>query len=177
MILTGDEIIRQVSIGSIVISPFCESQVTSNSYDFRLQNRLLRYVNSPLDTKEKNDVQEIELSERGIVLAPGDVYLGATVERMGSSQFVPIIRGRSSIAKLGLCIHATADLIDLGSINHWTLQLIPTIPVRIYAGMKIGQATFWSVIGSLSRQYDGKYSGSIGPVSSKSYLDNERRSK
>lgn len=171
MILSGDEIIKQVAQGAITISPFDEEQVTTNSYDFRLQNKLLTYTESSLDVKINNEFSFIDIPESGIVLEAGQLYLGATVEKMGSSKYVPIIKGRSSIARLGLFIHATADLIDLGSINRWTLQLIPTLSVRIYPNMRIGQVTFWSVMGDKQHQYAGKYSGSVGPVASKSYLD------
>lgn len=93
---------------------------------------------------------------------------------MGSDTFVPIIRARSSIARLGLFIHVTADLIDIGSINQWTLQLHAVQPIRIYAGMLIGQVTFWCVKGDIIL-YHGKYQGSRGPQESKSFLDFQER--
>lgn len=37
--------------------------------------------------------------------------------------FVPIIRGKSSIARMALFVHVTADLIDIGLVNQWTFQL------------------------------------------------------
>lgn len=171
MILSGDEIIKQVAQDAITISPFNEDQVTTNSYDFRLQDKLLIYTDSSLDVKKNNQFRVRDIPKSGVLLEAGQLYLGATVEKMGSSVYVPIIKGRSSIARLGLFIHATADLIDLGSINQWTLQLIPTLPVRIYPNMRIGQVTFWSVMGDKHHQYAGKYSDSVGPVASKSYLD------
>ena len=78
---------------------------------------------------------------------------------MGSDSFVPIIRGRSSFARLGLFIHVTADLIDIGSHNQWTLQLHCVQPLRLYAGMHVGQVTFWTVKGEIVL-YSGKYQGS-----------------
>jgi dCTP deaminase len=61
-------------------------------------------------------------------------------------------------------------LIDLGSINRWTLQLHPIHPVRVYPGMLIGQVTFWRTFGRRVL-YDGKYHARLSPVASLSYLD------
>ena len=36
MILTGQQIIKEVRSGGIVISPFSEEQVNPNSYNYRL---------------------------------------------------------------------------------------------------------------------------------------------
>lgn len=92
---------------------------------------------------------------------------------MGSTRFVPIIRGRSSVGRLGIFIDITADLIDLGSINQWTLQLHAVQPVRVYPGMLIGQVTFWRTYGR-RRLYAGKYASRPSPVPSLSYLDYAR---
>jgi dCTP deaminase len=105
-----------------------------------------------------------------MLLHPDRIYLVNTEEVMGSTRFVPIIRGRSSVGRLGVFIDITADLIDLGSINQWTLQLHAVHPVRIYPGMLIGQVTFWTTFGRRV-QYGGKYQGRRSPVPSLSYLD------
>lgn len=170
MILSGDEIRKRVHDGSIVIEPFEAERITTNSYDFRLGNTLAVYRSTVLDPHQENAVDEIELSADGLLLKAGGLYLGSTLEKLGSTSFVPIIKGRSSIARLGLFIHATADLIDIGSINQWTLQLIPTLDVWVYPGMSIGQVTFWSVLGKI-RLYSGKYQGSVGPIPSLIHLD------
>ncbi len=170
MILTGNEILKNVQEKKIIIDPFNESQLNPNSYNFTLGNKLMVYNNYVLDAKKDNEVREIEIPESGITLASGTVYLGCTQEVIGSDYFVPIIRGRSSIGRLGLFINITADLIDIGSISQLTLQLNAVQPVTIYPGMQIGQVTFWTPCGKI-KKYDGRYSGSKGPVPSKMYLD------
>lgn len=112
----------------------------------------------------------IEIPTEGYILEPEILYLGHTEEMMGSNWYVPIIRGRSSIGRIGLFIHITADLIDIGSINQWTLQLHCVQPIRIYAGMLIGQVTFWHVDGEITL-YQGKYQGSRGPMASQIHKD------
>lgn len=112
------------------------------------------------------------MPDEGIVLQPGRIYLGHTLEVMGSDHYVPIIRGRSSVARLGLFVHVTADLIDIGSHNQWTLQFHAVQPVRIYPGMRIGQVTFWHPDGKIEL-YRGKYQGSMGPRGSEVHRDFE----
>ncbi len=117
-----------------------------------------------------NEVDEFIIPENGLVLYPSRIYLVNTLETMGSLEYVPIIKGRSSIGRLGLFINITADLIDIGSINQWTLQLHCVAPVRIHPNMLIGQVTFWKVHGRVEL-YKGKYSDRTSPVESLAFLD------
>lgn len=170
MILTGSEIRERVYCGDIIISPFNEKALNPNSYNFRLGNYVKIYKSKILDPKKKQEVEIIKIPEEGLVLKPEIVYLGFTKEKMGSEKFVPIMNGRSSTGRLGLFIHITADLIDIGSINHWTLQMHATQMVKIYSDMLIGQVTFWKTMGEISL-YNGKYQGSKGPMESQIWKD------
>jgi dCTP deaminase len=170
MILSGEEIKSAVSLGEIVIDPFDEAQIGPNSYDFKLGNRCKIYKNKILDASKRNEIIEFEIPQDGLIISPGQVYLVNTLETMGSTKYVPIIRGRSSTGRLGLFIDITADLIDLGSINQWTLQLTPILPLRVFSEMLIGQVTFWSTQGT-RMLYSGKYDKQASPSESLSYLD------
>src|ERR1017187_2061866 len=172
MILTGHRILKEWKAGRIWISPFESGQINPNSYDFRLGRQIKVYENYILDPKKHNKTRAIEIPDSGLVIMPGRIYLGHTVEKMGSNFFVPIIRAKSSIARLGLFVHVTADLIDIGSHNQWTLQLNPVQPIRLFPNMLIGQVTFWKVIGEITL-YSGKYQGSMGACESLSYKDNK----
>ena len=170
MILTGQEIINEIENGRIWISPFDRGRIQPNSYDFKLGSRLLRYTAPVLDVSSDNPFESIDIPQTGYILQPNTLYLGHTLEIMGSDTYVPIIHGRSSVARLGLFIHVTANLIDIGSKNQWTLQLHAVQPLRIYSGMWIGQVTFWCVQGKVTL-YGGKYQNSMGPCSSRSFLE------
>jgi len=172
MILTGQEIAKQVNLGRIEIKPFDIKQINPNSYNFKLGNKIKYYVNKILDPKIKQPVKEITIDDEGFILHPGKIFLGHTLELMGSDYYVPVIRGRSSTARLGLFIHVTSDIIDIGSHNQWTLQMYAVQPVKIYPNMLIGQVTFWKVFGEIEL-YHGKYQGSIGPYESQIYKDFE----
>lgn len=161
---------KQVQAGRIVINPFDPCRLNPNSYNFRL-GKMLKFYDEPiLDPKRKNKVRSIEIDTSGYALSSDRIYLGHTEEIMGSNHFVPIVKGRSSTARLGLFVHVTADLIDIGSINQWTLQLHAVQEIRVYPEMLIGQVTFWQPIGDIVL-YTGKYQGSRGPVESLSWKE------
>lgn len=170
MILTGPAIKSARDEGTITIEPFDVDLINPNSYDFCLGRTLLRYTEKEVDTRCDNRVETLEIPEEGFVIPRGDFFLGHTLEVMGSTHYAPIIRAKSSMARLGLFVHVTADLIDIGSINQFTLQLYATHAIRVYAGMRVGQVTFWRAQGDITL-YDGKYQGSVGPVASRSYRD------
>lgn len=170
MILTGKEINKAVYDKRIIIEPFNDKQIGPNSYDFRLGNKCLIYKNYTLDFKSDNETLEMLIGDNGLIIEPNKLYLINTFERMGSDFYVPIIRGRSSIGRLGLFIDITSDLIDLGSINQWTLQLHSVVPVKVYPGMLIGQVTFWVTEGERTL-YNGKYKEHLSPVKSLSFRD------
>lgn len=170
MILTGPKIHEEVLKGAITITPFTVDQLNPNSYDFRIGSKLFVYKNADLDSKLNNETQEIKIPESGYTLQPNVLYLGHTIERVGSKKYVPILRGKSSTGRVGLFIHITADLVDIGYFGQYTLMLHAVQPVRIYPNMRIGQVTFWKTLGKVVL-YDGKYQNGKGPQASKVYKD------
>ncbi|MFD7505405.1 dCTP deaminase [Streptomyces sp. NPDC059850] len=174
MILTGPEIHRRVKAGEIEIEPFDPALLSPNSYDFHLGRSIGWYTEHRLDCARPNPFESHPIPSEGMLLTPDRIYLAATEERIGSDHFVPIIRARSSVARLGLFVHVTADLIDIGSHNRLTLQLHAVQPVKIYPGLRIGQVTFWAVQGDIVL-YDGKYQGAEQAMPSQIHRDFEGR--
>lgn len=172
MILTGPKIQEEVLSGKIILDPFDAIQINPNSYDVRLGRTLKVYKEHVLDTRIKNETEIITIPDEGMILYPHRLYLGHTIERFGSNDYVPIIRGKSSTGRLGLFIHITADLIDIGSIGTSTLMFHAVQPVRIIPRMRIAQVTFWRVYGDIIL-YEGKYQGSFEPHESQTYKDFE----
>ena len=169
MILTGNKIKKENKKGNITINPFDCDNISTNSYDLALGNTYIEYAEEIIDPKRNNDYSEKTIPESGLLLDKGSFILASSQEKIGSDQYVPIIHAKSSIARLGLFVHVTADLIDIGSHGTVTFQLYATSSVRIYQSMKIGQVSFWVPKGNISL-YDGKYANSNGPQPSKSYL-------
>jgi dCTP deaminase len=170
MILTGEKIKEEVASGKIEISPFSTDRVTTNSYDLALGETIIRYTSEVIDPREKPEYEELSIPEDGFVLQAGDFVLGHSVERIGSDHYVPLIHGKSGTARMGLFVHVTADLIDIGSHGVSTLQLYATLPVKLYKGMLIAQISFWVPFGDIVL-YKGKYQNSIKPQPSMTYKD------
>lgn len=170
MILTGKKIIEEVKNKKIEITPFHKSRATTNSYDLSLGDTIIRYTSKVIDPKLKSEYKEIKIPKEGIVLKAGDFVLGHSNERIGSDFYVPLIHGKSGTARMGLFVHVTADLIDIGSHGVTTFQLYATLPVRLYPNMLIAQVSFWVPFGKIEL-YHGKYQNSKGPQISKSWQD------
>lgn len=157
MILTGSEIKKQVGLKRIHINPFIEDHINPNSYNYRLHEDILEIVDYPLDAKRKPEFRKTTIPESGFILRPGQLYLGSTVEEIGSDHYVTSLIGRSSVGRLGLFLQITADLGHLGAKHRWTLELKVVQPLIVYPMMKIGQVSFWSVEGNQDLLYNGKY--------------------
>lgn len=175
MILTGNAIRRAYMIGDITIAPWTESQVNPNSYNLCLGKTLMVYDEADvLDMAVKNKTRTFQIPPEGFVLRPGTIYLGHTEEVIHSDRYVPILDGRSSVGRLGLCVHSTAGYGDLGFRGTFTLEFSVVQPVRIYAGVEICQIRFQTVSGTTqelangaaSMLYNGKYNGQVGPRAS-----------
>ena len=82
--------------------------------------------------------------------------MGVTLEYTETHKHVPFLEGKSSTGRLGIDIHATAGKGDVGFCNTWTLEISCTQPVKIYAGMPIGQLIYFVVEGEIETLYNSK---------------------
>lgn len=164
--LSGPEIRRQIELGNIVVDPFDPAMLNPNSINVRLAPALVVYDCLVLDCRKPNQTRTLRIPDDGLVLEPGTLYLGSTIEVVGATCFVPRLDGRSSLARLGAVSHLTAGLGDTGFVAQWTAEITVVHPLRVYAGMPFAQFTFEPVQGEIV-PYAGKYQGSTGPVASK----------
>jgi dCTP deaminase len=162
-ILVDRDIRRAIDYGDICIDPFDPKSLGTNSYDVHLAPDLITY--SPehyadsLDCRASTPTRHMLIDEaHGFVLVPGELYLASTVEYTASHKHVPILNGKSSLGRLGLSIHVTAGTGDVGFCNHWTMELFVIKPLRIYAGMPIGQLLWFTA----SSEPMAKYSEKLG---------------
>lgn len=168
--LSGNEIKIQVKKKRIVIEPFNEDMINPNSYNYHLGNKILRLKNEVLDIKEKDEYEELTISEEGLILYPGECYLGVTMEKFGSDAYASLITGRSSIGRKFLTNHVTAGLIDQGFFGNITLEIIVNRPTRVYPGIAFGQIFWFTVCGS-ALLYNGKYQNQNTPTISQIYRE------
>lgn len=156
MILSGIEISKRLG-KDIIIDPFNPSKMNPNSYNLHLADKLLVYREAFLDMKKKNEYEEIIIPEEGLILQPGKLYLGKTVEYTETYNLVPALEGRSSIGRLGLCVHITAGFGDIGYKGNWTLELHCVEPVKIYPNVAICQIYYHELIGEYNSYNSEKY--------------------
>ena len=167
-VLVDRDILEAMRDGVITVEPFDEASLGTNSYDVHLAPTLRTYkvefesvvrprddgfygsppgitkTHKPLDVGKPRATIDHSIGPEGFVLEPGELYLASTVEYTESLNHVPILNGKSSLGRLGLSIHVTAGTGDVGFRNHWTMELFVVKPLRIYAGMAIGQLLWFS---------------------------------
>jgi dCTP deaminase len=167
---TAAKIKAAIASKEIEISPYDPKFVQPNSYDVHLADTLLVYKNYSLDLSVKQETESVAIPADGIWLEPGKLYLGATVERTNTPTCVPKLEGVSSMGRVGVQCHVCAGLGDIGFNGVWTLEIIVVQPVKIKAGEKIGQLTFYTPDGEIEQQYSGRYANKTAAMASEIYL-------
>lgn len=157
MILSGKKIQEEIERGTLVIKPFNPKQIGPNSYNLRLHADLACYENELLDMKQAQPLRRFSIPSDGLVLEPGKLYLGRTIEYTETRSFVPMLEGRSSIGRLGLSVHITAGFGDVGFRGFWTLEIFALQPIRVYAGVEICQVFYHEIAGNFDEYRSRKY--------------------
>jgi dCTP deaminase len=158
VILSDTDILLAIERGEIVIEPYRREYLGTNSYDVHLGEWLATYDDVVLDARLHNRISSFRIPDEGFVLEPSRFYLGVTLEYTESHRHVPFLEGKSSIGRLGIDIHATAGKGDVGFCNHWTLEISVKQPIRVYAGMPVGQLIYFQTSSPVSVPYNTKAS-------------------
>jgi dCTP deaminase len=171
-ILTHARLARLLADGGLVITP-PPAKISEASVNLTLHPKLLVYrledcPGGVLDCAADNPTRELAVKPwpEGLVLWPGEFYLASTVECVWTLGHVGILDGRSSVGRLGCKIHFTAGYVEPGFQGQLTLEVEVAKPLRVYAGMQIGQIRFETVDGPIA-PYTGKYLHQEGPVASR----------
>lgn len=173
--LTGLEILRQASIGGLLIEPFDAGQLNPNSYDVRLGPILRgwRKDGHTLDPQKPMPAPDYDIDLRdcpfGFVVLPDVLWLGHTFERIGSDRFVPSVDGKSSLARMGVSVHLTAGMSETGFEGQLTLEITAVLPIVLRHMMLVGQIVFDVPVGEITK-YKGRYQGQTGVTESLAYL-------
>ncbi|QEG38993.1 dCTP deaminase [Roseimaritima ulvae] len=156
MILSGQEIQRKLG-SDISISPFDAAQLNPNSYNLLLHDELLIYEEVVLDMRTPNRYRRLSIPPEGLVLQPGQLYLGRTVEHTETHNLVPMVASRSSLTRLGLFVSTNSGFGNVGFCGCWTLELYCVQPIRIYAGIQICQILYHELSGEWQEYCSDKY--------------------
>jgi len=175
MMLSGLEIAKKIG-NEIIIDPYNPKQLGPNSYNLRLHNELVIYDETELDMKKPNKTRDLTIPPEGLMLEPGRLYLGRTIEHTTTNGYVPMLEGRSSIGRLGMFVHVTAGFGDVGFSGFWTLEIHCIHPIRIYAGTEVCQIYYHKIEGNYEVYKSKKYQGNKGIQPSLLYMDFQKDS-
>lgn len=190
MVLSDKGIRKALKAGEITIDPFEDENLQPASYDLHMSKTLLlfdRGNNSLIDIRKPMEslMVEHEMSDEGYILHPKEFVLGNIKEITGvDAGHVGFLHGKSSLARIGLLIHATAGLLDPGNELRLTLEMynLSPLPIKLYPDMKIGQITFEKIDDKCERPYgskglNSKYKGDMTVQGSKMYKNytNEKK--
>lgn len=151
-------------IGSEVVDPFDETYVQPASLDVRLGDTFRVFLPhrtpfvdlaDPASHEHFSERKRI-LQDESFTLQPGQFALGRTLECFAlPNDLVMRLEGKSSLARLGLIVHATGGFIDPGFKGTITLEfsnLLP-VPIRMWPGQKIAQVSFMKMTGPAAVAY------------------------
>lgn len=188
MLLSDRDIRAELAAGRVVLDPFDAGMVQPSSVDVRLdkyfrvfENHRYPHIDPAEEQPELTRMVEPADGEP-FILHPGEFVLASTYEVVTLPDDVAgRLEGKSSLGRLGLLTHSTAGFIDPGFSGHVTLELsnVATLPIKLWAGMKIGQLCLIRLSSPAeqpygSSAYGSRYQGQRGPTASKSYLNFHR---
>ncbi len=147
MILTGDEIRKEVMQKRIIITPFCDNRINPNSYDISIGKTINYYRDEDiLDVKYEPQYITKDIPESGFLLKKNKFYFAMSKEKIQSDYFVPILHNRSGVARKGLFTHITADLLQINHNGYVLIQLFALTDIVIYPGQIVSQISFWKTM-------------------------------
>lgn len=157
MILSDKEILGLYEGKQLGIEPFDDKFLQPSSYDVHL-SRFFRIYHTGvriIDLKE-NYPETTPFEREAFDLPAKDFILASTVEKVSIPRFLTgRLEGKSSLGRVGITVHVTAGYCDPGFRGHITLEIanLNVRPVRLYAGMPIGQISFHRMSSLPSRTY------------------------
>lgn len=189
MRLCDKDIKKFIASGEIRIAPApSENNISGITVDVRLGNKFRVFeehqapyidLSGPKETVQAalDSVMsdEIEIADdKSFFLHPGELALAVTHESITlPSNMVGWLDGRSSLARLGLMVHATAHRIDPGWSGNIVLEFFNSgkLPLALKPKMKIGALSFELLSDHAEKPYnsrnDAKYKGQDGAVASR----------
>jgi dCTP deaminase len=167
VILSRDEILRELAEGRIKIDPYDPGRVGSASVDLtvsRFFRRLVR-TDEPIEVKVEVDYRHpsitrlVEVASDGYIeVAPQETLLGITQERIALPDDVGgWFEGRSRFARLGLLVHISAGFMQPGTDNNQVLEIsnMSPRPLRLFPGTPLCQFIFQRMQGRA--RHAGRY--------------------
>ncbi len=184
-VLSDRDIKKYLKDGKLVINGLIEDYIDPCSVDLRLGNKFRFFKNTELthvDTKQGVPEEVMEYAEKPegkpFIIHPREFVLGTTVEYIKiPKDLVATLDGRSSLGRLGVIVHSTANSFDPGFEGHPTLEIsnISRVPVVLWPGSRICRLTFTKLSSPAETGYSEKkgkkYAKQEGTEASRIHLD------
>lgn len=160
MILTKNEILKEIEAGHIIIDPYNPNTIGPASINLTLDNKLRIFTCKDTIIEEDIDYEKITKSiiAEHYILSPGELILGITKEKVTlPNNICGFLNSRSRYARIGLMSHVTAPFICPGVSNHQVLEIYNAGPnkIKLFAGTEICHLTLAECKGEA--QYEGKF--------------------
>jgi dCTP deaminase len=187
VLLSDRDLKAEIAAGRVALDPFDPGMVQPSSIDVRLDRYFRVFENHRYPhidpAEEQPDLTRlVEADDEAFILHPGEFVLASTYEVVTlPDDIAGRLEGKSSLGRLGLLTHSTAGFIDPGFSGHVTLELsnVATLPIKLWAGMKIGQLCLFRLSSPAehpygSAVYGSRYQGQRGPTPSRSFANFHR---
>ena len=168
MFLSDNDIKAAVKSGAIIIEPFSEEKLSVASYDVTLGNEFEIVDRHQIEASDPANgvfpkTRKITIADgEEFVLHPGENVLGKQKEFIGTDlEYLILLSGKSSLARIGLVVHNTAMLFNPGHKFYPTFELVNSsnIPIILRPGMEIAQLIFAKLLSPAGKSYEdaGRY--------------------
>lgn len=145
MILTKQQIMKELKKKRIVIDPFDEDAIGPASIDLTLDAKLrvFKKKKTVFDMQENVDYTKVTTGrtiDNGYILKPHELVLGITKEKITlPPNICGWLQSRSRFARFGLMSHVSAPFIAPGINNHQVLEIFNAgnQSVRLLPGVKV----------------------------------------
>jgi len=165
MLLSDKRILEEREKGNIVIEPFDEVHLGTNSYDVRIGDYYYaggRFI-TDVHLLSVDDVMlywglPVQATDE-MPVDPGSTILAHTVERIAVTNGITFkMHSRSTIGRCGLSVCRCSGLGDVGYDGRLTMEVSNHTHARMWipVNMRVAQITFEDV-GETLKQYHGKY--------------------
>jgi dCTP deaminase len=161
MILTRNEILKEIKKGNIKIKPFNPKNIGPASVDLTLDNKFRIFrKKEKIIVDEKTDYRKYSklIKTNKIEIKPVEFILATTKENVQlPDNMCGWLSGRSRFARLGLLVHVTSSFVQPGIDNKQVLEMRNVSPntLAVKAGTRICQLIIERAEGKA--RYKGKF--------------------
>lgn len=172
MILTDREITFALDNGHLTIAPRPDKEaLSSTSIDLTLARifaewpavaGLIIRPGHPEYRYADLAREQVAIEADNYMLEPRAFVLAWTAERVSipvASRLAARVEGKSSLARIGICVHITAPTIHSGFEGPIQLEMVNFGPnaIELSAGMKVCQLIFEETAGTPEKGYVGRF--------------------